>query len=55
VLPLVLDKVYPCSEIVDIDYQIPGCAPSGDVIFNTLAGLLTGKFAGFDRATLRFD
>ena len=33
VLPLVLDKVYPCSDIVKIDYQIPGCAPSGDIIY----------------------
>ncbi len=55
VLPLILDKVYPCSEIVDIDYQIPGCAPSGDIIFSTLVALLDGKFTGFERETLRFD
>lgn len=55
VLPLVLDRVYPCSEIVDIDYQIPGCAPSGDIIFSTLAALLDGKFSGFKREDLRFD
>ena len=54
-LPLVLDKVYPCSEVVEIDYNIPGCAPSGDVIFNTLAGLLTGKFRGFERELIKFD
>jgi NAD-reducing hydrogenase small subunit len=28
-LPLLLDKVYPCSDVVKIDYQIPGCAPDG--------------------------
>jgi NAD-reducing hydrogenase small subunit len=55
VLPLILDKVYPCSEIVDIDCQIPGCAPSGDIIFTTLVALLDGRFKGFDRETLRFD
>ena len=54
-LPLVLDKVYPCSEVVEIDYNIPGCAPSGDIIFNTLAGLLTGKFRGFERELIKFD
>ena len=54
-LPLVLDKVYPCSEVVEIDYNIPGCAPSGDVIFNTLAGLLSGKFRGFEREMIKFD
>ncbi len=27
-LPLLLDRVYPCSDVVHIDHQIPGCAPS---------------------------
>jgi NAD-reducing hydrogenase small subunit len=55
VLPLILDRVYPCSEVVDIDYQIPGCAPSGDIIYSTLATLLDGRFTGFDREDIRFD
>jgi NAD-reducing hydrogenase small subunit len=55
VLPLMLDKVYPCADIVDIDVQIPGCAPSGDLIFNTLVALLDGTFKGFAPETLRFD
>ena len=38
-----------------IDYQIPGCAPSGDIIYDTLVALLAGKFDGFDRHTIRFD
>lgn len=54
-LPLLLDQVYPCTDIVKIDYQIPGCAPTGDVIYETLAGLLSGKFAGFERESIRFD
>lgn len=54
-LPLLLDEVYPCSEVVEIDYNIPGCAPSGDIIFNTLAALLAGRFHGFERDKLRFD
>lgn len=54
-LPLLLDKVYPCSEVVEIDYNIPGCAPSGDVIYDTLAGLLAGRFSGFEREQIRFD
>ena len=55
VLPLVLDKVYPCSEVVEIDYNIPGCAPTGDVIYSTLASLLAGKFRGFERELIKFD
>lgn len=54
-LPLLLDRVYPCSEVVEIDYQIPGCAPTGDVIYEALTGLLAGKFHGFDRGHIRFD
>ena len=54
-LPLLLDKVYPCNEVVEIDLQIPGCAPTGDVIFKTLSELLDGKFAGFEREHIRFD
>jgi NAD-reducing hydrogenase small subunit len=54
-LPLLLDRVYPCSEVVEIDYQIPGCAPTGDVIFEALSGLLSGKFQGFEREHIRFD
>lgn len=54
-LPLLLDEVYPCSEVVEIDYQIPGCAPTGDVIYETLTSLLAGKFHGFDRMHIKFD
>ena len=55
VLPLLLDKVYPCGDVVRIDHQIPGCAPSGDIIYDTLVKLLSGSFAGFDPHTTRFD
>jgi NAD-reducing hydrogenase small subunit len=54
-LPLMLDKVYPCSEVVEIDYQIPGCAPSGDIIFNTLTAILAGRFHGFAAESIKFD
>ncbi|MCA8881626.1 MAG: NADP oxidoreductase [Rhodobacteraceae bacterium] len=54
-LPLLLDEVYPCSEVVEIDYQIPGCAPEGDIIFDTLSQLLAGRFRGFERERIKFD
>ncbi len=54
-LPLLLDEVYPCSEVVEVDYQIPGCAPSGELIYDTLAKLLDGKFQGFEREKIKFD
>ncbi|MDU8943735.1 NADH-quinone oxidoreductase subunit B family protein [Ovoidimarina sediminis] len=54
-LPLLLDEVYPCSAVVEIDYNIPGCAPSGEVIHDTLIALLAGRFQGFERERIRFD
>ena len=32
-LPILLDKVYPCHEVVKIDYFLPGCPPSADLIW----------------------
>ena len=54
-LPLLLDKVYPCSDVVKIDVLIPGCAPTGDVIFETLSQLLDGTYVGAKPDTVRFD
>ncbi len=54
-LPLLLDEVYPCSDVVEIDYTIPGCAPEGALIYDTLVRLLDGRLRGFERKTIRFD
>ena len=54
-LPLLLDEVYPCSQVVEMDYQIPGCAPEGDLIHDTLVQLLEGRFRGFERKRISFD
>ena len=27
-IPILTDKVYPCHEVVKMDYFIPGCPPS---------------------------
>ena len=39
-LPKLLDKVYPCNEIVKIDYFIPGCPPSATHIWKAVKNLL---------------
>lgn len=54
-LPLLLDKVYPCGEVVEVDVNIPGCAPSGTLIYDTLMALLAGRFHGFEHEVIRFD
>ena len=42
-LPLLLDKVRPCHEIVEVDYYLPGCPPSADAIWAALTALLEGR------------
>lgn len=54
-LPLLLDKVYPCHEVVKIDYHLPGCPPSADTIWQTLVALLTGKPADLPYELLKYD
>lgn len=54
-LPLLLDKVYPIHEVVQIDYSIPGCPPSGDTIWKVLTELLAGRTPVLDYPLIRFD
>lgn len=42
-IPLLTDKVYPCHEVVKMDYFIPGCPPDGDAIFKVLDDLVNGR------------
>ncbi|MCX7698588.1 MAG: NADP oxidoreductase [Candidatus Goldbacteria bacterium] len=42
-IPKILNKVYPCHEIVKIDYFLPGCPPRADLIWNALYALVTGN------------
>jgi len=54
-LPMILDKVYPCHEIVKIDYFLPGCPPRADLIWNALVALLTGKEMDLPYEVIKFD
>jgi NAD-reducing hydrogenase small subunit len=42
-IPLLLNKVYPVHEWVKIDYFLPGCPPSADLIWHALQALLRGQ------------
>ena len=42
-IPLLLNRVYPCHEVVKIDYFIPGCPPQADALWDVLVALLSGK------------
>ena len=54
-LPLLLDKVYPISEIVPVDYFLPGCPPSADAFLQLLEPLLTGQKPAIDKSQLHYD
>ena len=54
-LPLLLDKVHPIHEVVQVDYFIPGCPPSGDAIWTVLTDLLAGREPRLGHGLMHFD
>ncbi len=54
-LPMILDKVYPCHELVKIDYFLPGCPPRAGLIWDALTALLTGKEMELPYEVVKFD
>ena len=54
-LPMILDRVYPCHEIVKIDYYLPGCPPTADLIWNALEALVTGDEMKLPYEVVKFD
>jgi NAD-reducing hydrogenase small subunit len=54
-LPMILDRVYACHEIVKVDYFLPGCPPRADLIWDALVALVTGKPLNPAYETLKFD
>ena len=54
-LPLLLDRVYPCHEVVKIDHFLPGCPPSADVLWAALAALLKGEQPRLSYGLLKYD
>ena len=43
VIPPLLPAVRPVHEAVDVDFFVPGCPPSADLIFSVLSELLAGQ------------
>ena len=48
IAPLI-DRVRPLHEVVRVDYFLPGCPPSADLIFYVLNELLNGRKPVLDR------
>lgn len=54
-LPLILDRVYAASEVVRMDYHLPGCPPSADAIWQTLVALLHDEPARLPYDLIKYD
>jgi len=54
-LPLPLDNVHPIHELVQVDYYLPGCPPSGEAIWTFLSDLLAGRTPHIEHPMLHFD
>jgi NAD-reducing hydrogenase small subunit len=54
-LPVILDRVYPCHEIVKIDYFLPGCPPRADLIWEALQALIQGREMKLNYDVFKYD
>jgi len=54
-LPLILDRVYPCSEVVKVDLSLPGCPPPADALWEALVALLEGKPLTLPYRMVKYD
>jgi len=54
-IPLLLNQVYPCHEVVKIDYFLPGCPPPADTLWEALTALLNNKPLELPYALIKYD
>jgi NAD-reducing hydrogenase small subunit len=54
-LPLLLNKVTPCNEVVKMDYFLPGCPPSADTIWQALTALLSDDPVELPYELIKYD
>ena len=54
-LPIILDRVYPCHDVVKIDYYLPGCAPRADFIWEAVVALVTNNEMAVPYEVFKFD
>ncbi|MCP3978296.1 MAG: NADP oxidoreductase [bacterium] len=54
-IPLLLNKVQPCHEIVKVDYYLPGCPPPADAIWEAVSALLENREPSLPYTLLKYD
>jgi [NiFe] hydrogenase diaphorase moiety small subunit len=54
-IPKILNNVYPCNEVVKIDYYIPGCPPNAQHIWKVVRSLLLGEEFSIAHDEFKYD
>jgi coenzyme F420-reducing hydrogenase gamma subunit len=54
-IPKIMNRVFPCHEVVKIDYFLPGCPPTPELIWNALVALATGAELKLPYESVKFD
>ncbi len=54
-IPKITTHVYPCHEVVKMDYFIPGCPPDAASIFKVLDDLVNGREVDLPTSLIRYD
>jgi NAD-reducing hydrogenase small subunit len=54
-IPLCLDRVYPCHEVVKMDYHLPGCPPSAETLWAALSALLNNRPVDLPYELIKYD
>ena len=54
-IPRLLNKVYPCQDVVKVDYFLPGCPPPADTLWAALTALLSGEQVDLPYELIKYD
>jgi NAD-reducing hydrogenase small subunit len=54
-LPMLLNEVVPCHEVVKVDYFLPGCPPRAGLLWSALHALVTGNPLELPYDLVKFD
>lgn len=54
-LPLLLNQVYPVQQVVKVDYVLPGCPPSAEIIWELLSALIEGREVQLSPGVVQYD
>lgn len=54
-IPRLTGRIFPCHEVVHMDYFLPGCPPSGDAVFKVLDDLAHGRPVNLPTSLTKYD